>query len=296
MGAAALINSLVASGFAGRVYCGVRGPLPSWASSSSTDGNGTSVRPSAEVEVLLIDAETSMHLTNYKPSFMLRVLELEPEASGVVYLDPDVVVKCPWGFVEDWCRLGIALVADVSWHLPRSSPVRRRWRELCRTFGFELPDAPLDLYCNGGFLGVARGDATMLDTWASLIDQLRRSGIDDQTLFEGIRTAPIMGLDQDAMNMAAMAHAARVSQMGPEAMDFASGGQVFSHATGKPKPWEKRFLLRSLRGFPPTKADLAFLGACDGPLQPMPSGAVRRRRLAAKAGRVVGTVFRRVDA
>ena len=89
LGAGALVNSLHASGFTGRIVCGHRGSLPAWGEAAQ--------RIRGDFEVRFVRLETQSHLTYHKPEFMLRCWsEYCPGASQLHYLDPDIVVKAPW--------------------------------------------------------------------------------------------------------------------------------------------------------------------------------------------------------
>lgn len=287
MGARALLNSLVASGFCGTFLCGVRGASPDWP------------RRIGEVTVEVEHLETPRHLTHYKPTFLKDVMDARPSAARLFYFDPDVIVKCPFGFLEAWVDDGIAAVADPNWMMPRTSPVRRRWLRLCREAGVagvdRAEESTIDLYCNAGFVGLGVDDRGFLGTWRSVTDALERWGAKSDALHLDARTSPVMALDQDAFNIALMAWSSRASLMGPEAMDFAPGGQVLSHAVGTPKPWQKRFVLEALRGRPPTKRDLAFLKHTIGPLRVYSATKARRAAGAYKVGRTIGLLWRRSD-
>jgi hypothetical protein len=92
-----------------------------------------------------------------------------------------------------------------------------------------------------------------------------------------------------------MGFAQRVSLRGPEAMDFAPGGELLSHAIGSPKPWQKHFVRSALMGKPPSKIDREFLRHCTHPLPALDPATCRRRLLHYAVARGVGTVFRRSD-
>jgi hypothetical protein len=215
-----------------------------------------------------------------------------------VYLDPDIVVKCAWSEVDDWCARGIAAVADTNWLIPESSPVRARWRQLRD----ELSVGPvtgetggaLDIYCNSGFVGVPTSDLAFLKLWRDLMQAVLARDIYRDVAMQS--HLEVLGhLDQELFNLALMSFAQRVSLRGPEAMDFAPGGNVFSHAIGSPKPWQKHFVRSALTGKPPSKIDREFLRYSGEPL-PALDRRQRRLRLAEYAvARAIGSIFRRSD-
>jgi hypothetical protein len=207
-------------------------------------------------------------------------------------------VKCKWSEIEDWCMRGIAAIADANWLMPASSPVRARWRQL-RALLSVAPvlgesGGALDIYCNSGFVGVTRDDLPFVELWRDLLrSALDRNVYEDVELRSQLRA--IGHLDQELFNLALMSYSHRCSLRGPEAMDFAPGGEVFSHAIGSPKPWQKRFVRRALIGKPPSKIDREFLRYCEGPLPAMGRWQQRRRFAAYLAARGVGAVFQRSD-
>jgi len=289
LGAMTLCNSLIRSGYAGTVWCGVRGRPPNWAGPVSGWGR--------TIDVQAVAFDPPHHLTNCKPAFMLSIAERVPEASALVYLDPDIIIKCPWGEIEDWCVRGIAAIGDENWLTPASSPVRARWRQLREMLSVPRTaaetDGSLDIYCNAGFVGVPRRDLAFLELWGGLMESaLAREIYDNPQLRSYLRTRH---LDQELFNLALMSFADRCSLRGPEAMDFAPGGAILSHATGSPKPWNKNLVGRALLGKAPSKVDREFLRYCGGPLPVLDRWALRRRLAAYYLARGIGSFFRRSD-
>jgi hypothetical protein len=296
-GAAALLNSLVAAGFRGRVWCGIRGAPPAWLEPSAVRtcvGDAITIRT--------VPVATPGHLTMYKPHFMTAIAQEERSATSLVYFDPDIVVKCGWPFIDRWCARGIAAIADPNWCLPASSPVRADWDDVRRDFGLGLPmperSARLELYCNGGFVGVSKACEAFWTAWQDLIDTTCAAGPTCATALSEGRSMGRVGdwhLDQDLLNMALMDWGHLAHLMGPEAMDFAPGGDVLSHATGTPKPWQRHFIRGALSGRAPSKSNREYLRYAAGPFQLHSPRALRRKLYCYKAARALGTVARRVD-
>ncbi len=292
-GAAALINSLSAHGYKGSVWCGIRGPRPNW-----YRPNGDCMQICSGVTIRIIDLDTPMHFTNYKPYFLNQVASCDLNVAAIVYSDPDIVLKCDWKFVEDWCSFGIAAIADENWNLPASSPIRRRWLRLCAELGLDTGCAstnPLNVYCNAGFVGVPRDHLDFVDLWREVQEALIATGLAESEFMPGDSNGIIRGLDQDAFNIALMRNADHVSLLGPEGMDFAPGGYVLSHATGRPKPWDLSAICSALNGRPPSKRHREFLRYAVGELEALPPSSVRRRVVEYKIARMIGTYYRRQD-
>jgi hypothetical protein len=291
LGAAALINSLVASGFTGSIWCGVRGSEPTWLTPETVGA-----LRARSIDLKVMPLTTPYQLANYKPHFLLEVAGREAPGSVITYFDPDVVVKCKWSFVAQWCSTGIAAVGDENWLMPRSSPVRAELHRL--RLRLEVParpgesPEPLDMFCNSGFVGVPGDRLEFLELWRDLADAFvtrERSGIASHLSF------PETWPDQALFNIALMGYGGDLSLMGPSAMDFAPGGQVLSHATGPLKPWSRSFIRSALAGKAPKKSDGFYLEYARGPVGPMPLAAYRRKRLAYRVARWIGMFMRRTD-
>jgi hypothetical protein len=289
-GVASLLNSLLRAGFDGRVWCGVRGPIPPWL---MPDEVKRSVGDQIDVRAVSIDPDR--HLALYKPHFMMSIAREEPSATSVMYFDPDIVVKCEWDFVERWAARGIATVVDMLTTMPASSPIRAEWLELCDRLGITLREsaATLDVYCNSGFVGVSRDCLGFLELWCEVID-VAMAGRQSPTDKVVPRPGGTMR-DQDSFNIALMAWAEKACVMGPEAMDFIPG-EVFSHANVRPaKPWAGHFVRRALMGRPPGRADRQYLLYRGGPFDPPGRWRMRRQFLSYKVGRMIGTLLKRPE-
>jgi len=290
LGAAALINSLCAAGFAGTVVCGHRGPVPPWAPPGGTLGS---------VKVTFVPLETEIHLTNYKPEFLLRVwADLEPAADRLFYFDPDIVVLARWSFFEEWAGYGVALVEDVNSPLPESHPRRGAWRT-CLARRRQLVRRETTLYVNGGFIGLASAQQGFLHEWreAMTLVGAEIGGLASSMFsFVADRASPSYAFnktDQDALNIAVMTASQPVSIMGAEGMDFRPGGWTMSHALGAEKPWRKRYLRAALAGRTSSPADKNFWRHTRTPIAVFPAATARWRRGTLLLSSLIGRFYRR---
>lgn len=285
LGVGALINSLHASGFSGRVICGHRGAEPAWAAAARELRGG--------IEVHFVPIASGVHLTNYKPEFLRECWATHAaEATQLYYFDPDIVVKAPWSVMARWAADGVALCEDVNANFPARHPYRLAWLDFLQARGLTTTRS-LDRYYNAGFIGLPRAYRDLLDTWirivalgGEVVGSLSRLKVDQpHALFHSA--------DQDALNMALMVNAAPINAAGPEGMDFANGGHLLSHAIGGRKPWRGGFLGEALRGHPPAAAQKSFFRFAESPLKLFPSGELARLRLSLRTGALLGRLYRR---
>lgn len=295
-GVAALVNSLVAAGYRGTVWVGHRGPLPAWLTRNAGYDRAAArlqVTPQVVLQAVALDPPRSL---NYeKPAFMRALLQVhDPAADAVVYLDPDLVVKCAWSEIEAWFADGaVALVEDVDGALPSDHPRRERW---CRFFAAhgETPRRALERYYNSGFVGVPRVHVELLAAWQRICELIAAQA--DGALRERKRGTPdhlFHSTDEDALNFALMLGEAPLRTQGPEAMDFAPGGRHLSHAVGAAKPWQGRHFRGALRGRPPSVASQAFYRFARGPLASLSPLTLARRRVSMALATALGRVYRR---
>ena len=285
LGVGALINSLHAAGFAGRVICGFRGEEPTWAAAARGIKGGIDVR--------FVRVSTDVHFTHYKPEFMRECWAIHcPDAQQLYYFDPDIVVKAPWSVLTRWAADGVALCEDVNPYLPARHPYRLAWSDFLR--GKKTASVrPLDRYYNAGFLGLPREHVRLLEMWSQIIEYAKAEvGSLTQIKVENpnaLQHTP----DQDALNMALMVVDVPINGAGPEGMDFATGGHLLSHAIGGRKPWRGGFLRDALRGRPPGSAQKSFFRFAETPLQLFPAAQLARLRLSLRSGALLGRMYRR---
>lgn len=293
-GLAALVNSLCAHGFCGVVYAGYKGPLPPW-TDGKIEGNGVgSIHHVSEgCSIHFIPLDTPLHLNNFKPQFMLRLMnELCPEEDAFFYFDPDIVVRAQWSFFEQWVSHGIALCEDINHYLPRYHPIRLAWKRYANDHGFTVKQE-LEKFFNGGFIGLRREDQEFLVAWKKLFEVRAAEGVDlsrfDLSGFE----YPYLYLDQDLMNLALMLVDSPVTAVGPDGMDFQPGGYVMSHSAGATKSWRKHFVLEALRGTAPSRTDKEYLQHTQSPIRIYTGPQLAARRIGVTVGAAIGRFYRR---
>jgi hypothetical protein len=304
-GVAGLVNSLCASGFAGTVYAGFRGPLPPWAEREvKAQPNGHSLLDvSPEVRLVFVPVETTAHLTNYKPDFMLQVEALAAaETDALIYCDPDLLFDIPWSYITDWLSCGIAVCEDVTSPMPENHPTRVGWRRFFREHGHELQFRSTS-YANGGFVGLTWNHRKILPLWQEFMAHIAKLlgggnvvGIAGGQLLKGFYGFAdcFHKTDQDALNAILEASPdIPVSFLGPEAMGFRGGRAPLPHSLGNPKPWNRAYLRYALRGIPPRKVDKIYWNRMDGPLRPFSATQIASARWRLSVAAFMGRFMRR---
>ena len=290
-GLGALANSLYAHGFRGTIYAGYRGQLPPWIVDGKQIASSVEFSPADGLKLRFIPLTTKVHLTNYKPDFMLDVWQNKcPAADALFYFDPDITIKCRWTFFDEWVQAGVALCADVNSSMPANHPIRHAWKQFYLPHGITLRREP-DLYFNGGFVGLKRDDKQFLNCWQRLQELMEPAIGGLQNVNVGDRTFLFCKTDQDALNFAAMASEASISPTGLDGMDFQNGGggYIMSHAAGGIKPWRKPMLAKIiLNGAPPSRADKCFYSFAREPIQVLSSLSLFLKTMDLKLASAVG--------
>ena len=293
-GLAAFVNSIVRAGFDGTVWIGYRGALPPWLDQLSyCEGTDAEYMANGEIRLVFLPVSTPLHLTNYKPEFMLDLLAgPASECEYLWYFDPDIWLASNWHFFAGWQRHGVALCQEITNNiLPHDSPLRYQWIEIAETISLNNPRL-LQHYYNGGMVGVPAEHADFLRLWKRLIELSADHGCALDRMMPGTREMPFHASDQDALNMAAMYSQAPLTTLGPEGMGFIPGGARMYHTVGT-KPWQGSFLKRALSGNPPTNAMKAFFSHCEGPIRPYKRWQLRAKRLACTISAMIGRFYRR---
>ncbi|OAQ38600.1 hypothetical protein A5893_14400 [Pedobacter psychrophilus] len=267
-GVGSLTNSLCDKGFKGEVYAGYKGDLPFWANGSYlNDDLGfegvRSLKVSEDIHLHFIPLQTTYHLTNYKPDFMLDLLNgPAKDVDCLFYYDPDILQKISWNFMEQWVNAGVALSEDFNSPIHEFHPRRVYWRKYFAKFGHQLKYKN-PIYVNGGFVGVQKINIDFLIIWKVLQENMaKETGSLANSIFKNRDKLykkeygdfyAFGTTDQDALNATVEVYDGPISFLGKEAMGFNAGFLVIPHALGKPKPW-KDSLIKSwvFRGIKPS--------------------------------------------
>lgn len=271
-GVAALVNSLAASGYEGIVWVGMRGELPAWMTERRNFNpakNSLQVTTSLSLRVVKIDPP--MSLNYFKAQFMLDVLERhQRDAVAIAYIDPDVVVKCPWNRIRQWFESPhLILVEEVHSSTLGSHSRRTAW---ATAFGeAQLLNFDRTQYFNSGFVGARRQHSSVLSTWADICGYVAKlGGWQRQQRKIPHDACAFTHTDEDALNFALMMSSTDVNAVNPAAMDLLPGGQHLSHAVGPIKPWQHKLVLQTILGFPQKLATLHFYQYANGPVRSLP--------------------------
>lgn len=297
-GVAALVNSLYKNGFRGNIFAGYRGSLPAWTNEAKKNDafnweGATTIEVAEGLHLHFLPVQTEWHLANYKPTFILDVQQ--HTNSNIFYFDPDITIKCNWMFFEEWIGYGVAVVQEiVSNNFSPTHPKRMQYNSLIEQSNKEIK-RPMYHCLNSGFCGVSLNNREFLETWKAITTTAIRyfnyepayfvKHTDNSRLF-------IAG-DQDLMNIAVMCCKSPISDVGPEGMDFTLGGWIMSHATGSPKPWNKKFLSSCMKAFPPSLPEKAYWNNVNGPINAYGSTYVKFKRLCIVCASFAGRFYKR---
>jgi hypothetical protein len=301
-GVATLVNSLYEQGYRGDIYAGYKGALPDWSATAIENPalgwiGSRSLRVTADLQVHFLLLDTSYHLTNYKPDFMLRLWDGPANgAKAMFYFDPDIVVTTPWQLFEEWVEFGVALCEDVNSPLAKYHPIRESWRKY-----FGNQNIPLHfkeaIYANGGFVGVSSHNHSFLTMWQRIQEAMAPAigGLAKSSFTEvaPLPFAPFGKTDQDALNACVEAWDGNASFVGKEGMAFLPGSPLMTHALGSPKPWHRKPLRLALVGQPPRPADRDYWQAANSLICSQPSTLVKQRRLATQLAALIGRFYSR---
>jgi hypothetical protein len=293
-GLAAFLNSLVNAGYNGTVWAGYRGALPPWLwqlRRLSTERDEFAVTESVRLAFIRLDTE--VHLTNYKPLFMIRLLAREArDCSYLWYFDPDIFIRCNWSFFARWQTNGIALCEEiVNFNMAENNPIRCEWIKIGSDIG--LGDArPVRGYFSGGMVGVSRAHADFLQLWNHIMDEAVAGSYNLEVFKPGTPDMPFNATDQDALNMAIMYTDLPLTTMGPEAMGFVPSGSTMYHATGA-KPWRGSLVVRALHGMPPSGAAKFFFSQVKSPIRAYSPVRLRIKTVDCALAALIGRFYRR---
>ncbi|MCF4102178.1 hypothetical protein L1I30_10905 [Gillisia sp. M10.2A] len=309
-GVAALTNSLFHQGFKGEIFAGYRGELPQWAHSAKENKtlrfpNASTFAINNVIQLHFIPLETSYHLTNYKPDFMLKLIEgVTRDAESIYYFDPDIVVTTSWTFFEEWITYGVALCEDVNSPLSKNHPRRKAWRKYFGEKGLTLSYKDVG-YANGGFVGLSINNKSFLESWkhiqvkmAPAVGGLSRSQFKEYAALPKEAQgafAPFSRTDQDALNATIEAWNGDISLIGQEGMAFKSGEPLMPHALGPMKPWLLKPISRALKGSPPRLVDKEYWKYANNPIFSQPPKLIKTKLMAIKIAALLGRFYKRKE-
>ena len=142
-------------------------------------------------------------------------------------------------------------------------------------------------------VGVSSANAEFLEAWKRLINLAGSLGYDLRYQGLGSREMPFNMSDQDALNIAIMYTKFPLTTLGPQGMGFIYGASMtMYHAVGQ-KPWRGSFLLRALRGMPPSGAMKFFLTQVVSPIRAYSPMHLRAKRLACAISAFIGRFYSR---
>ncbi|MCB4798998.1 hypothetical protein [Neotamlana laminarinivorans] len=301
-------NSLYHSGFRGAMYVGYRGDLPDWVNAGervSIQGYDNVMKVKnikEEMTLYFIPLSTSYSLTNYKPNFMLDLLNgPAKELDYMFYFDPDIVVKQPWACFEEWANCGIAVSEDVNSPLEELHPRRVGWRTYFKEYNMSLK-CKSNIYVNGGFIGVNKSNLEFLKLWkniqdymANAIGGLENSIFSNQTYKTTIPVKKGFQIfdksDQDALNAAIECYKDHVSYIGLEGMGFKEGYNLMIHALGSPKPWKTNLLSRAIQGHQPRLTDVSYWRVNNTPFSAHSNLEIKRKKLSILVAKIIGRFY-----
>jgi hypothetical protein len=142
--------------------------------------------------------------------------------------------------------------------MPSTHPIRNAWRNYYRKFGRNLQNR-LDIYVNGGFVGVTLELKGFLEEWRQI--QFEMSPAAENMMGWGLRdrTFEFCFTDQDAVNITLMNTTLPYSLSEKGGMDIDRIGYLMSHSLGGAKPWRRRYLWeRFSKGFSVGFADRTY--------------------------------------
>ena len=307
LGLGVLVSSLCRNGFHGKVLAGYRGALPAWAEGFTGSGlKDKTLVVSSKVSLTFLEIRTDDHFTNYKPRFMLDLLDqFSADVTTLVYTDPDIVFDTPWAYFEEIISSELVLCEDVSSPLGRNDPRRFGWKNYFPEMIFPSRD---DVYVNGGFVSVPRRMRSFLEKWNDVTDRILENlggrnivghgGVDafsGQTISDYGYAGCFSKTDQDALNIALDLFGNESAMiLGRSAMGFGGARAIIPHAIGSSKPWRRQYLVESLLGKPPSAVDKAFWRyAGGGPIALFPKLDLFRTGILVNVAALIGRFCRK---
>lgn len=295
-GVGVLFNSLYNKGFRGIFWVGYRGDLPDWAIIHISTKFYKEFQVAEACIIRFVHLNTEYHLANYKPSFMLKLLEsLDTDADAIFYFDPDIVNKCDWSFYEKWVKCGISLCEDQYPELSDNHPRRVAWQEFSKHKGFKLK-RDIGRFYNSGCVGFCTNHVNTIFIWKKLLDECIRDGqVELGSLQKEESGSFLFRDDQCVLNTALMLTQEPISAIGPHGMDFDKIGGLMSHAVGPiAKPWQRKYLTEALKGYPPRLADKYYWENTESPILVHRVKESKEKKFILKLSSLITSFFRRI--
>jgi hypothetical protein len=250
-GVGTLVNSLVLAGYRGRIWAGYRGKLPDWGPLSEFAGGQTILPVIDGVEVVFIKLDTSAPLTQYQPTFVLKVLsELDNDAEGVYYFDPAIFTLARWDFFEKWLKFGLAVCEDCKYQIHPNHPMVRAWQDSLSPVD-NANWRPPRAYLSNCLVGVQREWISFIRIWQELMNANGENhGL--QQKYE-----PGHNADWDALTIATGLSPVPISWVGNDGLGLGRGEWLTLYA--RSKPWKRRVIFELLtKGRRPDLADRLY--------------------------------------
>lgn len=285
-GVGALVNSLVQSSFKGKICIGYRGSLPSWIGQLEKTDKGYKVCDDVHLVFILLDVE--MHFGYYKPSFLKKMVEENPNVTNIYYFDPDIVVNAPWEFISSWTNNGVSLCLDNCFpFVHHNHPWRKEWQKLADN----MSKCELDYYVNSGFIGIHSDSFILLDRWILLTEKYKTNN-GDLSLFEKDGFRAFKG-DQDLLNATmTISSDLTYSIVGREGMGFTDPTYLMAHAVESVKPWKNNFIKQVIvNGYKPSTAAKMFFNYCQYPIEIYPKSKLKIKKIDIKLASIIGRVL-----
>lgn len=263
-GLAALVNSIVYSGFKGVIYAGYRGKLPPWVTQLKQLNEGC-YSINEDIIIWFEPIHTDIHLAYYKPYFIIAAAEKFSQAATFFYFDVDIVVVAPWYFFSKWSENEVCLCSDSAFEfVSNNHPWRMDWIKLAQFKGeINLTSA----YVNSGFIGVRKSAIKFIEKWLEVTELYKATG-DDLTKINQDGHNSYKG-DQDLLNATiTISPSISPSIIGKEGMGFIQPAYLMLHSIAKQKPWKKNFIKHLIyHGQKPSFSEKAYFMCCTYPIK-----------------------------
>ncbi|GEO09127.1 hypothetical protein [Segetibacter aerophilus] len=298
-GVAALVNSLYNNNYRGAVYVGYKGELPPWCSDRKKNTelsweDASTLKVAEDLKIHFLPIKSTYHLAFYKPTFLIELFNgIASHANAIAYFDPDIVIKCKWIAFETWMTHGVSLVQENP-SFPATHPLRGEWKKVIDKINFRTT-RDVTGYFNSGFCGVNKENIEFLTIWARVIEIAKdHFNLKPTKGFQTKdRTYLFYNADQDALNTAAMCCVSPLSEVGPEGMDFVPGGFIMSHAIGRVKPWNKKFIYSAFKAIGPTQADRGYWQNSNSPIRLYSDSYIKRKFFKISMAALISRFYRR---